>query len=443
MKATNKIIIGIVALVALLITIAGALATPSGSFDPNSNPVTVQKNVSQDFKYTITNNDLGNLTYSWYVDNGNNPVQKETNMSATYTSLFNFKGSDYAVGPHTVTVTVFGSPDYSVLRTWTVNVQDVQPEELVTISSIKVNGKTSGKLKQGEINDIEIEVSNDYSKKMDSGVDVNIDLVDKDDSSIADDSDVTDSISSGSSKSVTLKLDLRKENLDQDNYNLKVEISGSASDNTKHSNTKKQTVTVDRKKDDVIIIKADLQDGSVVCSAAAQDSLKVRVRNIGKNNQNNAKIIVKNAELNLNQKKENIDLDDYSGSDNEYDATFGLNLQDAKKQGTYTLDVSVYSENDELMDSQAVDLQIQCADTVATPTSESTGTTEHYADQELAAQLQKQLEQYKVSQEAAQSTSNQSFRQSNSYVALLGVLVAMMFFAAVLTATYLLVKKSK
>lgn len=433
MKATKKIIIGAIALIALLITIAGALAVPTGSFDPNSNTVTVQKNLSQDFKYVITNNDLGNLTYTWSVDD---VVKKtETKADMNFTSVFTMNGNDYATGNHNVVVTVTGSPYFYLPKTWTVTVQDPQPVSPLSITKVKVNGKTTGKLSMSDLNKVEVEVSNDHDKKMEP-VTVTIRLLDEDGDEIVDEEEEISKLPAGDEDSVEIEFDLSKEDLDEEEYTLEIEAEGEA-DNKDYSDQETQKVEVDREKDDITITKVDLQDSQVVCSAP-QTSLDVRIKNVGENDQNGAKITVKNGALGVDLQRANIDLDDYSGSDNEYKTSFALDLQDAK-QGTYTLDVAAYSEDDDLMDSKEVELQIVCA--TETASQGESKSTEHYADKELAAELQKQLDQYKAAQETAQSTSNQSFRQSNAYVALLGVLVALMFFATVLSTTYLLVKK--
>ena len=435
MKTTRKIIIGVIALLALLITIAGAMAAPSATYSPLSNSVTVNQTQQIPFSVTVTNPEMMNLSYQWLVDGI--PTGTTVENSGDYTSSFTFDATNKSVGNHIVSVVINGAtPDLS--HAWTVTVQDLQPASLLTISNIKINGKSSGKLKPGEMNKIEIEVSNDYTKKIE-GISVTADLLDEDNDSIVDADDEISKIVAGDSDSITLELDLTHEDLDQDSYTLNVEVEGEATDSTKHTDSETKTVDVDREKDDLIITKADLEDRQVVCSATAKDTLKVRIKNVGEDNQNNAKIMVKNSELNLNQQKTGIDLDDYSGSDNEYDATFNLNLEDAK-QGTYQLEVSVYTEDDDLMDSKEVELQVQCESATGTSSTEN-GTTEHYADKELAAELQRQLDQYKVMQEQVQSAHQESFRNSDSYVLLLGVLVAMLFFAAALSATYLMVKK--
>ena len=422
-----------IAVIALLITIAGALAAPTGSFDPNTNGVTVLKNASQDFKYTIANNDAAvNLTYTWSVDD---QVKKTESSNQNYTSVFSFNGKDYATGSHTVGVTVIGS-DLYLQKTWAVTVQDPQPASLLSVSKVKVNGKTNGKLSPSKVNKIEVEVSNYYDKKIED-ITVTVKLLDVDDDDLEEEAEIS-KLSSKDEDTVEVEFDLSKEDLDEDEYTLEIEVEGEATDNTDHSDTEKLDLKVDREKDDLVITKADLEDGLVLCSAP-QTSLDVQVRNAGENDQEGAKITVQNSALGMNLQRANLDLDDYSGSDNDQQATFALNLEDAKP-GTYTLEVSVYDEDGDLMDTKEVELQVECTDGAA---SQEEKVTEYYADKELAAELQKKIDEYKALQESQQTAAKENFRESNLYVLLLGVLVAMSFFSVALSATYLLVKKKK
>src|SRR3989344_8386534 len=275
MKATKKIIIGLVAVIALLITIAGALAAPTGSFDPNTNGVTVLKNTSQDFKYTIANNDAAvTLTYTWSVDD---QVKNTESANQNYTSVFLFNGNDYTTGPHTFGVTVIGSDLYlqktwavtvqdpqptSVLsitsvkvngndyttgphtvgvtvigsdlylqKTWAVTVQDPQPTSVLSITSVKVNGKSSGKLSLSELNEVEVEVSNDHTKKIKEIV-VAVRILDVDGDDLEEESDEFD-LSVGKEDEETLEFDLSNENVDEDEYKIEVKVEDEETDGKK------------------------------------------------------------------------------------------------------------------------------------------------------------------------------------------------------------------
>src|SRR3989338_5778194 len=356
MKSTKKIIIGLIAVLALLITIAGALAATMTSYNPVNNAVTVQSNQTQNnFSVTVTDS-TGTLDYQWKVENvGVNDTVVDN------TSTFTFDGTGKTVGqPYSVNVIVTEENVVVDSKTWTVNVQDPQPTSVLSITSIKVNGKTSGKLSLSDVNDVEVEVKNEDSKKMKDVV-VTVRILDEDDDEVQEEESDEFDLSAGKKNKETLEFDFSNENVDEDEYTLEIEVEGEDGDGDDFSEIFTQTVEVDREKDDIIITKVDLQNSQVLCSAP-QTSLDVHIKNVGENDQDGAKITVENAALGVNLQRANIDLDDYSGSDNDYEATFTLlNLEDAK-QGTYTLDVSVYSEDDELMDSKQINLQLQCAE---------------------------------------------------------------------------------
>ena len=430
MKANKKIIIGVIAIIALLITIAGALAAPDATYSPVSNAVTLNTTQTQQFSVNVNNPDSLNLSYQWLVDGlpaGPAVLNSELNHSSNY--LFDATGK--TVGDHIVSIVVNDGATPVLSHAWTVTIENAAPENVLSISNVKINGKSSGKLSASDLNDIKVEVSNEHNEKIKDIV-VTVTILDVDGDDLDEESDEFD-LSSGKEDDVTLEFDLSDEDLEEEDYTIEIEVDGEDADGNDFSDSETITVEVDREKDDIVILKAELEDSQIFCAANSQTSLNVDIKNIGENEQDGAKITVKNAELELNQQKADIGLDDYSGSENDYKATFALNLEDVK-QGSYTLDVAVYSEDNDLMDSKEVELQIVCA----TGSSQEGKSTEYYADKELAAELQQKIDAYKAMQE---SGANQNVKQNDSYVLLLGVLVALTFFAVALAATYLLVKR--
>ena len=307
----------------------------------------------------------------------------------------------------------------------------LQPKSLLTVSKVKVNGETNGELSLSEVNDVEVEVSNDYSKDIED-LTVTVKILTKDDDVVDEKEKLIEELASGKEESTTVEFDLKNEDLDENEYHLEISVDGEATDKTKHQTTYTKTVKVDRSDEEVAITRADLTNSKLLC--VSKTALHVTVKNNGEKDQNNLLLKVRNSGLNLELVKSNIDLEKYSGSDNEYEATFDLDLTDAAAD-TYPLTVEVV-DSDDVLDSEEVQLEVKACATEST----ASGTKEYYADEKLAAELQKKIDEYRAVQES-QAAAKGNFRETNSYVLLLGVLVAMMFFAAVLSATYLLVKK--
>ena len=148
---------------------------------------------------------------------------------------------------------------------------------------------------------------------------------------------------------------------------------------------------------------------------------------------NNLKLRVRKERLESGFEQSNIDLEDYSGNDNEYETTFDLELTYADAD-IYTLTVEVLDDND-VVASKDVELEVkECLGE-----STASGNKEYYADEKLKNELQKSLEEYRRAQ--AQPVVKASFRESGEYTMLLGVLVILMAVASVLSMVVLLTRR--
>mgnify|MGYP001577668471 CR=1 FL=1 len=310
---------------------------------------------------------------------------------------------------------------------------DLNFKNYLKVSSVKVNGKTTGGLSLSESNEIKVEVRNDYTKDLDD-VRVTVALLDEDGDDIEsvekDLFENGDSLGNGDEETVTLELDLQNEDLNENEYTLEITVEGSEGSND-YTTVETLTVQVDRGDEEVAITKAELSSSKLQCSA--KTTLYVTIKNNSEKEFNNLKLRVRNNDLNLDLSKSNIDLEDYSGNDNEYETTFDLELTYAAAD-TYTLTVEVLDDND-VVASENVELEVkECLGE-----STASGNKEYYADEKLKDELQKSLEEYKRAQ--AQPVVKASFRESGEYTMLLGVLVILMAVASVLSMVVLLTRR--
>ncbi|MBU0470975.1 MAG: hypothetical protein KKA62_01405, partial [Nanoarchaeota archaeon] len=307
----------------------------------------------------------------------------------------------------------------------------VQPKSYLLVDNIEVNGKSSGDLVMDDTNEIEFTITNDYDEDMDVS-EIRVRLLDADGDEILDqevDLEDKDMIKDGEEEDYSVELDLNGEKLSDEEYTLEITVEGEADDNTNHKTVETKTVGVDRKSHQVIISSAALTSSKLICSEYT--TLHVTVENVGKNTEDDVEIRVKNSALNLDLKKTGIELEDYSSNDNDYKATFSLNVADAKA-GTYTLDVELYRDGD-LEETKKVELVIVgCS---ATESEEET--VNDYS--KLAAELQQKLNGYVDEKET--TTVKGSFRESSTYTTLLGILVVLVFVAAVLSLALLFTKR--
>ena len=234
----------------------------------------------------------------------------------------------------------------------------------------------------------------------------------------------------GDEETVTLDLDLQNEDLNENEYTLEITVEGEEGNNN-YKTVETLTVQVDRGNEEVTITKAELSSSKLQCST--KTTLYVTIKNNSEKEFNNLKLRVRNNDLNLDLSKSNIDLEDYSGNDNEYEATFDLELIDASA-GAYTLTVELLDDND-VIASENVELEVkECLSESA-----SSGNKEYYADEKLRDELQKNLAEYRKAQD--QSVVKASFRESEEYTMLLGVLVILMAVASLLSMVVLLTRR--
>ena len=304
---------------------------------------------------------------------------------------------------------------------------NLETESLLTIDNIDYDD-----IKLDKDFDVTVNIKNDYTEDM-RNVKVKVKLLDGS-HTIDDDSKEESRIRDGDDKDFDFTFDLSNENLDQEEYTIQVTVEGTADDSehTYFESTKEETVQVDRKNHQVLIRNVDVTPNLLQCSTNRQFSVDVDIANVGESNEDNVDIRVSNDDLKLDLERSDIQLDDYSGSDNDYSTTFNYQLTDAVEGDKYPLTVQVY-RNGDLQDEQEVTIDV--ADCL------STGTDKGSVDlgSGLNADLQNKLNEYVKARQ--QSTVQGSFRESDAYTVLLGILVVLAFVAVLLTVAVLIVKK--
>ncbi|MBU1974039.1 MAG: hypothetical protein KKH52_01435, partial [Nanoarchaeota archaeon] len=303
---------------------------------------------------------------------------------------------------------------------------------LLEITDIEVNGDNNGDLKIDEDNEITVTVKNDYTEDMED-VEVTVTILDVDGDDLDEDAEEQD-IDAGKDEDFTVTFDLSKEDIDEEKYEIEVVVEGTADDGTRHEISETIEVGLDLEKHKVVIKKADLAFETMQCNT--QDSLRVTVENIGKNDEDEVELRVINSALGVQLSHDNIKIDKFTDSDNEETENFLLNLEDTDP-GTYTLNVELYLDGD-LEDSETVELEVkECL---------SSTSVQQTQDNLLAQQLQQQLQQQLYAQQiptetTATSTVRATFRDSTAYLALLGVMIFLAFVGMVLAMTLFLKKR--
>ena len=338
--------------------------------------------------------------------------------------------TDEASGAHTIGNLVVRGLDAAGTAVSTTQAISLNPQSFLTIESVKLNGKAAGDLTLDEVNEFDVKIKNTYTQDI-NDITVTVTILDVDGDDIEKESESFD-LGDGKDDTITVSFDLSGENVDESQYTVRIEVEGDAEDRTQHRTVQTGPADVKRENHKVIVQKATLGSSTLQCSR--QTSFQVVVENIGESNEDDIMIKVKNVPLGIDLSKTNIELDKFSGSDNEYRTTFNLNFEDAIS-GSHILNVEVYRDGS-VDDTEEVPVQISSCSTTSTTTGQTQVQAE--ADNDLAAELQRQLQ---ARQQVESQPVQSSFRQGDRYVLFLGVLVALMFIAVVMAIVVLLVKK--
>ncbi len=306
----------------------------------------------------------------------------------------------------------------------------LNPKSYLKIDSIKINGKTSGKLTLEDSNEIEVKVSNDYTEDM-QDLEITVKILDVDGDDLEETSDSFD-LNNDDSETQSLTFDLDSEDISEDNYDIEVTVEGEADDNSEHQTTEIKNVNVEREKHKIIIKRAALTPNILECDRYS--NLEVVVENTGENNEDNVELKAISTELKLDQKISNLELDKYSRSDTTETVRFDLstNLENAPAK-IYSIKAEVYLDGD-LEDTLELPLEVRSCLTQQQSQQNNVELTQQNLSRELQlALLQRSQNQNNV----IKTTSASSFRDSDTYLMLLGTLIVLGFIALVLALVLL------
>ncbi len=310
----------------------------------------------------------------------------------------------------------------------------ITPKSFLKIESVKINGKTTGELEpDNKENKIEVKVKNEYTRDMDDVV-VTVKILDVDSDDLEEESDSFE-VKNGKSEETTLTFDLAGETLDEEDYTVEITVEGEADDGSEHQAVESKNVNVQRERHKVIFKRIAASATTLQC--LRQTAVDVDVENVGKNDEDDVEIRFKNGALNINEVRKDISLDKYSDSDNDYQTTFTADLEKAQA-GSYPFTLEV-STDGKVTDTETVTIVVE--ECLTTKRTEDLNKVQAQASAELAKQLQEQLKVKQTQPVPQKPVVTTTFRESSTYILLLGVLVVFIFIALVLGLAVLVLKK--
>ena len=316
---------------------------------------------------------------------------------------------------------------------------EVSLETFLNIKSIDINGKSSGDLSIEDSNEFEIEVENTYHLEMED-VTVEVVILDVDGDDVDEESDEED-IREGRDETFSVDIDISNEDIDEEDYTVEFIVEGEAEDGSRHRIVETKVVDVDLEKHKVIIDRASVTPRIVQCRDNA--NVQVTVKNIGKNDEDEVEVRIRNSQLGIDSRRDNIEVDDFTRSSNDERVSFPISI-DETTAGTYPITVELYLEGD-LEETRTIELDVRECQGVSQQVQQDQQVRSQQTQNALAQQLQRQLQaqpsQIQDSLPAATTSTTSTFRNSTPYLVMLGVLTALVMLAVILSLVVLVAKK--
>lgn len=194
---------------------------------------------------------------------------------------------------------------------------------------------------------LRIEVENLYSK--DTNIKINNIIVSAKIKDIDEGNDLEEEadefeLDAGSKKAETVKFDIPLE-VEENDYDLDVEIEGTDDNNIKYKRIVSFTVEVEKEKHNIMIKKAELTNSKLKCSRRTQ--LDIEVVNLGTEKEN-VNLEISNAELGINIKEYfNLDNDPFD-DESKFKKTYLITIPNEQREGEYPLKINaVYNSESE------------------------------------------------------------------------------------------------
>ena len=201
--------------------------------------------------------------------------------------------------------------------------------------------KIDEELVPGGTIEFDVEIFNNFTDEEDleiEDVEITITIEDIDDGDELDEDDDVGDIREDDEEDVTITFDIPLE-VEDGNFDVIIEVEGKDENGTKHKTVVKLTLEVEKERNEVIYSRLSLSPNSVQCSRNAR--VDVKVINIGRDNEDDVELSVRNAELELNKRKI-FDLDDDPfDSDSKYSSSFTFSVADSVKPGIYPIEVKI------------------------------------------------------------------------------------------------------
>ncbi|MBW2975641.1 lamin tail domain-containing protein [Candidatus Woesearchaeota archaeon] len=361
------------------------------------------------------------------INNENTAVATFTpTQTGTYVFRLTVTDNDGLTGEDSVIITV---QQEATAQTGNMTISDLD---------IKVNGdkdkdvtngdKIGEKAKPGEKVEFDVELKNLFPSSSDieiEDIEVTVTIKDIDDGDDLEETADIDNIDANDEDSVNLEFEIPTL-VDEGEYDVIIEVDGEDENGKNQEVRWELTLEVKKDKHELLIDDADLSPSLLICDR--DTSLEVKVINIGKEDEEDITVEIRNDELGLDLEEEDIELDAGNDDDSVYEKRYRLKIDDDAKAGVYSIAVTA-SYDGKVSDEKAVELTIEKCIDMTTPVE--------------AGLIDVVTTTSPDTKYTAPPVTQISFRETSGYITLLAILFVILMGGVIflIGATFIMIRK--
>jgi len=226
-------------------------------------------------------------------------------------------------------------------------------------------------IKPGDEIEVQVEIENTFpdTDKFDfdiEDIELRIEIDDRD-FDVDEDEDLSD-LRAEDSTTEEISFDV-DEDADEATYNMIITVDGEDENGARHGEKITIDLKVERNNHEIIVRDFSLSPSTVTCNR--RSTLRVRLLNAGKDDEDEVALSVDSNDLNIHEKIRNIKLDE----DDDISKSFEVNVPSSKKSGDYIIEIKSYYNNNVATDHEIVTLRVNTCTADATYTTTTVPTT--------------------------------------------------------------------
>lgn len=306
---------------------------------PSNGEIFSSKNRRPDFTFSVTDNLDDSLDCDLYIDDATQSGWSATVDSGDTETISPF--ADIEWGKHewyVKCVDEAGNEGQSVTRDFDMGGLEITDIDL-----------SEDKVKPGEEITIDVDIKNILSDLDINDVSVTIENDELD----IDEEDEINEIKDGDKETISFTVTI-DEQADEDTYTIDIRVEGEDDDGYDHEAFGTVELEVEREKHELLIDSASFSPATIDCGKSTE--LTIKLINIGRNDEDDVYIIIKNNELGIEEKSEEFDVD----KDDDQKESITIDIPENVKEKAYIFSIDVYYDDGDEKVVYLAQLNVNC-----------------------------------------------------------------------------------